>query len=75
MTEFNTDDLGLNSLGDLLKEAERLVKESMAKLSPEDKAKVNKIVDSVDKEDLEAMQSKISELNAERNNLNEDKDA
>jgi len=75
MTKFNTDDLGLNSLGDLLKEAERLVKESMAKLSPEDKAKVNKIVDSVDKEDLEAMQSKISELNAERNNLNEDKDA
>lgn len=75
MTEFNTGDLGIGSLSDLLKEAEKLVKEKMMQLSPEDRAKVNKIVDSVDKDDLEAMQSKISELNAERNNIKEDKDA
>ena len=68
----NINDLSLDSLQDVVKMAQAEAEKMLSTLSVEDRAKVNNIVSSVDKDNTESISKKIAELKAEINTQKED---
>jgi hypothetical protein len=58
--------MSINSLGDYIKQAQSLVQTQKSKLSASDIAKVDKIVNGVDKGDMGAMTELIKDLNKQK---------
>ena len=75
MEEFNINDIKLDSLSSLIQQAQEEVRKTMLGLSVEDRAKVEAIMNSVDKNSSDSIMQKTAELEVELKNLNKDKDA